>query len=269
MSNRLSFLHLEVLHRGPPREPRPTPLLFVHGSYISAWCWEEHFLPYFAARGYEAYALSLRGHGGSSGHDRLPWLSVRDYVADLKQVFDALPRPPVLIGHSMGGFVIQKFLERQVCPAVALLASVPPGGLLEMNWWITLTRPQLLWDLSLVQAGAARFANYREVRRALFSDHLPLERVMHYLDRTQTESQRALLDMSGWDLPLPRRQRTPALVLGAGDDALLPRYSVEATAAVFDTWAEWFPGMAHVMMLEPDWARVAGCIHRWLSAHGL
>jgi hypothetical protein len=23
------------------------PLLFVHGSYHSAWCWQEHFMPYF------------------------------------------------------------------------------------------------------------------------------------------------------------------------------------------------------------------------------
>ena len=38
------------------------PLLFLHGSAHAAWCWAEHFLPHFAAAGYDAYALSLRGH---------------------------------------------------------------------------------------------------------------------------------------------------------------------------------------------------------------
>lgn len=42
--------------------PRP-PLLFVHGSYHSSWCWAEHFLPYFSSLGYAVYAVSLRGTG--------------------------------------------------------------------------------------------------------------------------------------------------------------------------------------------------------------
>ena len=27
------------------------PLVFVHGSYHAAWCFAEHFMPYFAERG--------------------------------------------------------------------------------------------------------------------------------------------------------------------------------------------------------------------------
>ncbi len=50
---------LEVITYKPLSSPRPTPLLFVHG----AWCWAEHFLPYFSAKGYECHALSLWGHG--------------------------------------------------------------------------------------------------------------------------------------------------------------------------------------------------------------
>jgi len=59
---------LEHLPAGPTRKP---PLLFVHGGYCDAWCWEPYFLPWFAARGYPSYALSLRGHGGSGGGSTL------------------------------------------------------------------------------------------------------------------------------------------------------------------------------------------------------
>ena len=65
---------LELLHAPPAAAaaaaaaaaptPRP-PLLFVHGSYHGAWCWRERFLPYFAAAGWDCYAVSLRGQGGS------------------------------------------------------------------------------------------------------------------------------------------------------------------------------------------------------------
>lgn len=36
-------------------------LVFVHGSYHAAWCWAEHWLPFFSASGYDCYALSLLG----------------------------------------------------------------------------------------------------------------------------------------------------------------------------------------------------------------
>lgn len=51
------------LHNAPRSKPSPVarpPLLCVHGSYHGAWCWAERFMPYFAARGYDVYAVSLR-----------------------------------------------------------------------------------------------------------------------------------------------------------------------------------------------------------------
>ena len=44
-----------------------TPVLFVHGAWHGAWCGDEHFLDFFADKGYRAVALSLRGHGAGRG----------------------------------------------------------------------------------------------------------------------------------------------------------------------------------------------------------
>ena len=77
--NRARFGDLEVLCRMPAGEARPTPLLFVHGAYTAAWCWDENFLPWFAEQGYAAYAVSLSGHGASRGRaylDRAGLLSM-------------------------------------------------------------------------------------------------------------------------------------------------------------------------------------------------
>ena len=40
-------------------------LLFVHGAWHGAWCWDEFFLPYFKSKGYSYFALDLRSHGKS------------------------------------------------------------------------------------------------------------------------------------------------------------------------------------------------------------
>ena len=128
--NRSRFGDLEVLCQTPTGKARETPLLFIHGAYTGAWCWNEAFMPWFAEQGYICYALSLSGHGQSRGRAYLDSFSISDYVDDVTEVVSKLSAPPVLIGHSMGGMVVQKFLERQSAPGVVLMSSVPPQGLL-------------------------------------------------------------------------------------------------------------------------------------------
>ena len=99
------------------------PLLFVHGGWHGAWCWEDHFLGFFAENGFRAVAVSLRAHGKSVTSQRLRTCSIADYVDDVKTAADQLDGQPVIVGHSMGGFVVQKFLESRAVPAGVLVAS--------------------------------------------------------------------------------------------------------------------------------------------------
>ena len=47
---------LEVIDKGCVSESHPVPLLFIHGAWHAAWCWDEHFLSFFADKGYRAVA---------------------------------------------------------------------------------------------------------------------------------------------------------------------------------------------------------------------
>ncbi|MCS7071282.1 MAG: alpha/beta hydrolase, partial [Anaerolinea sp.] len=116
---------IEILHWPGPSS---TPILFIHGAFHGAWCWQAYWMPYFSARGWDCYALSLRAHGATPGDIRRA--RIRDYVADVAAVVGDLPASPILIGHSMGGFTIQKYLEdaRHPARAAVLLASVPYRG---------------------------------------------------------------------------------------------------------------------------------------------
>ena len=85
---------IEVIHRRPAASVRrPVPLLFLHGAFAGAWCWDEHFLPWFAGHGYDAYALSFRGHGESVGAEQLDNYGISEYVEDLRAVLSDLPAP--------------------------------------------------------------------------------------------------------------------------------------------------------------------------------
>ena len=257
---------LEVLHRGPAMRGRHPPLVFVHGAYTAAWCWDEHFLPYFAARGYHARALSLRGHGGSEGRDRLHFHGLRDFVDDLASVVSALDQPAVLVGHSMGGAVVQKYLERHDAAGAVLMASVPPTGLGSAILRLMTADPALFAQISLMHGAGPDAMDLQTARRAVFSDSLDDSLVAFYARRMQGESQRALMDMAFSDLPLPpRMHKPPMLVIGAEDDALFSPAAVEATARTYGVEPCMIPGMAHAMMLEPGWERAAETLADWLE----
>ena len=131
----------ELITRKPETDSRTNSILFVHGAWHGAWCWEEYFLPYFADKGYTSHALSLRGHGHSQKPARFRLARVADYVADVNQAVAQLAKPPILIGHSMGGLVVQKYLEQHTVPAAVLMASVPVHGVFRATLRIARRHP--------------------------------------------------------------------------------------------------------------------------------
>src|SRR5438034_9687829 len=102
---------LEVRSRLPAKSPGKPPLLFVHGGYCDGGCWEPHFLPWFAARGYPAHALSLRGQGPRGGRESLFVAGLQAYIADVEQLVGSLGEPPVRVGHSMVPAVVDRQMQ--------------------------------------------------------------------------------------------------------------------------------------------------------------
>lgn len=270
--NEPRFSGLEVLIHAPsaksPRAAHPTPLLFIHGAYTAAWCWEEHFLPFFAEQGYQSCALSLSGHGASRGRGHLDSLGIDDYIKDVAEVASALPEPPVLIGHSMGGFVVQKYLEKHQAPAAVLMSSAPPQGLMSAAFGLMFQKPGLMKDLNSLMGGGR--VSSETLREALFAQPVASSDLARYLRFSQPESHRAIWDMTLFNLPHPSRLKdTPLLVLGGELDQLIPASLVEMTARTYTVDAEIFPGMGHGLMLERDWRKVADRILSWLAERGI
>ena len=259
---------LEVIEKGAVSEAHPVPLVFVHGAWHAAWVWDEHFLTFFADRGYRALAVSLRGHGGSRTTKRLRDCSFADYLEDVNSVADDLPTRPVVVGHSMGGFIVQKYLESRSAPAGVLMASMPPQGYLASGLrWIR-RHPWHFAKLTITGKSLPYVSTPELARERFFCAHTPASVVSTYATRLQEESARSGLDGLR-NLPRPDRVTTTMLVLGALDDGAVTREEVAATARAYRTEAEFFPHMGHNMMLEPGWSAVAERIDDWLRARGL
>lgn len=262
-------MKLEIISKYPVENQCPTPLLFIHGALHGAWCWDVHFLDYFAQNGFAAHAINLRGHGNSEGREKLRWTRIADYVEDVENAAQQLPSPPILIGHSMGGFIIQKYLEEHTSPAAVLLSSPSPAGLLGTALRNARRHPLTFARVNLTLSLFPLVATPSLAREAFFSDDLADEQLLEYWKQMQDDSFMAFLDMVALDLPKPAKVKTPLLVLGVALDNMLKPDEIEATARAYNTQAEIIAGVAHNSMLEPRWQAVAERILVWTKERKL
>ncbi len=256
---------LELRSRQPGRATRKPPLLFVHGGYCDAWCWDHFFLPWFAARGYPSYALSLRGHGTSSGAETLFLTSLDDYVADVESVMVDLPGVPILIGHSMGAAVIERRMARHPVRAAGLLAPVPPSGLVPVAARLATSSPAFNPQLLGLDPTRLPVDVLTALRPFYFSDGVDPRVLAEAMRHLNGESARVLFDLSlrlHWTEP---QANAPTLVLGAQGDRIATPADVRASARHHRVEAVIVPGMAHMLMLEPEWEVAARRIADWIA----
>jgi pimeloyl-ACP methyl ester carboxylesterase len=260
-------MRLETITRTPNPQTHKTPLLFIHGMWHGAWCWDETFLPFFAEHGYHVTALSLRGHAGSEG--KIRGSTIADYVSDVEQVVRTFDTLPVIIGHSMGGFITQKYLETNHAPAGVTLASNPHFGLWRGFGRVLRHDPRIVleafltWNMRPVVKTPAR------ARWAFFSEDFPEDQFLKYYAKMDEESFRMFFDLLGLNLAYPKRVKTPMLILGAGKDTVIAPRDVHDMARAYGVKAKIFPNMAHDMMLEAGWKSVAERILAWLGEKGI
>ena len=244
------------------------PLLFVHGAGCGAWVWDVHFLPFFESRGFEVHAISLRGHGPGERDEPPVGRTLDDHVRDVEDAVERIGRPSILIGHSLGGVIVQKLIRKQGCPGAVLMAAGPPHGMIPSAVGMLLRDPILFQQLSLLPLIGPTRVSAGVVRRALFSDRMPVGEAVAHMARMlpRVEPLTTVLETLVPFVP-PRSwtNESPLLVLGAAEDGFISPVMVRATAKAYRTRAEIIPKTGHAMMLDVTWRRCAERISSWIK----
>lgn len=252
---------LEVIKAEPVGQPRVHPLLFIHGMWEGAWFWR-NYLDYFSSRGYACYALNLRGHYGSRPVPDIGKVSIREYLEDAREVAGALGNP-VLVGHSMGGVLVQKMAELSQPPATVLMTPAAPRGIFPLNTFA-------LFKVFIKNIHAALF------RRPLKPDEgdmaqLVLNRIppkdRQFVYNTQIpESGLQTFEITVLGFPVDASKvQSPMLVVGGAEDRLTPAGMVRKIARKYGADLLEYPSLAHMMALEPGWEKVARDVADWIE----
>ncbi|MCK1710726.1 alpha/beta fold hydrolase [Bradyrhizobium sp. 143] len=113
-------------------DPGAIPLIFLHGIGGAARAWR-HQLATFDDR-FHAIAWDMPGYGGSVP---LASVSIAALADALQQFIEQLgATKPVLVGHSIGGMIVQKWLVQfpQLARAVVLAQTSPAFGKTDGDW---------------------------------------------------------------------------------------------------------------------------------------
>ncbi|HRD47631.1 MAG TPA: alpha/beta hydrolase, partial [Caulobacter sp.] len=225
----------------------------------------ERFRRPFEAAGHVVLAPELRGHepGGSPAG-----VGMRDYASDVAALCRALPEPPILIGHSMGGLVAKLAAAQAPVSSLVLLAPSPPWGVSGSTMEEAVSAMSLyalgpfwLQAIDPDYALAKRFSldrMTREDRRAVFERMVP-------------ESGLALWQTLNWWLdPFMSTAvgtiAAPSLVVAGGRDVIHPPATARQTAQRIGSRFEVLSEMSHWIPGEPGWDGAAALCLDWLAA---
>jgi len=101
------------------------PVILIHGLAASLYDWEI-LMPELASAGYHSFALDLLGHGDSPKPEersyKMKWM-----LRHLENWIDSLPlsESPVIIGHSLGGYLTLRYALRHPNRVRALVLVSP------------------------------------------------------------------------------------------------------------------------------------------------
>lgn len=256
---------IHALQAGDPQSDLP-PVILVHGAYCDGRMWVGNFLDFFAEQGHATYAIHLKDPYRRPTVATLFSYSLETFALRLHELVTFTGTLPILIGHSMGGLVIQKYLSLFPGKATGagLLASLPPFGMKNTVWGMV-KEPDLLLAYTIVTLAPSLARKGSAVPRGLLSDRVGKEKRKNLQNLLVQESGIALTNcLSPGILPDAVRQ-VPIQVWGAELDNLALPQDVEQTASHYQVQPTILPNTGHFLVYEPEWKEIAEEMRNELS----
>ena len=251
-----------ITYRAGNRQHRHT-LLFVHGMWHGAWCWEK-WQELFAIWGWDSVSFSLPGHAGSATKRPIRWCTLGYYTDFLVREIQRLDSKPVIVGHSLGTALTQRYLkEKGDLPAAVMLAPWLARSM------VSLVGRYFQHDFAGGLASFMRLIATPAIRT-------PERAANIFLSKNANCSAEELHSKLGPEsilLPLqhsplfwkPRtKTKTPMMWITAGQDKLIPAKKSRESAKEFGADFMMCAGAGHDLMMESDHAVVAAQINDWL-----
>ncbi len=249
-------------------------IVFIHGMFQNPKSWA-NWIAHFEGLGYRCIAPAWPLHGGEPAALRanppagLGDLNLAEVIRSLEPVIAGAEKP-ILIGHSVGGLLVQHFVNQGMAELGVPISSVAPNAFLSFDWSFLKNSTLIMNPLK----GNEPFYMDVETFQAAFCNTLTLEQAKAPFEQTATHDSRNVLRTclgsdGKVDLDAPH---VPLLFVTGEEDQIIPDSLVETNAKAYSDAAgivdfKVFPKRSHFICGEPGWEEVAMYVLDWVAKH--
>lgn len=257
-------------------------IVLIHGLWMTALSWE-HWVNRYTQCGYKVIAKSWPGMDGDieelrSHPEAIEDLGIAEIVDYYDDIVRALPRPPIIMGHSFGGVFTQILLDRGLGAAGVAIDSAAVKGVLTL-------------PASTLKSGYPVLKNPANTHKAVA---LTPEEFHYAFTNTLSEAESEAA-YERYAVPGPGRvlfqgalanfnphattridfhndERAPLLFIAGSEDHVSPPALNESNAKHYQnskaiTDYHLFEGRSHFILGQPGWEAVADYALEWAIAH--
>jgi pimeloyl-ACP methyl ester carboxylesterase len=256
-------------------------IVFIHGAWLNSRSWE-YFVSYFEGKGYTCitpewpYKDFSRESMYANTPPELAKVGIKEITDHYEKIIRALSEPPLLIGHSIGGLIVQQLLDRGVGSAGVALSSVAPTGVFILYW-------------TVIRANIGVLLTWRGWRKVVkmnlpnfqyaFANTLQAGQQRKYYERyVVPETGRVFFQIAlapvdfkqAIKVNFKNNTRAPLLLVAGEKDQLIPARIVKSNykhykVSTAKTDFHEFKGRSHLIVAQDGWEDVADYVLTWLN----
>jgi len=256
------------------------PVMLIHGAWLSADGWE-NFADYFGQRGFAVSAPEWPRKQGDvqelrADGDQLAGLGLDEIVDHYESLIRDLDQPPVLIGHSFGGLIVDLLLDRGLGRAGVAISPAPPKGILVLPFSSLKAASPALGHPSKWHGVVT--LSPEEFTYGFVNTFTPEDAAAAY-ERYAVPETGQIFYEAGFanfrmnaptEVHFDNEDRAPLLIVGATADHTVPaslaekQYKKYERSSARTDYVE-FEGRPHLLMAADGWEEVAASIDSWLA----
>ena len=248
-------------------------IVFIHGLFMNAKSWNNWKI-YFEKKGYICIVPDYPHHKGEPADLRkdipegLGNLTLTEVVDYYTEIIIKLDEKPILVGHSMGGLIVQILINRDLAVAGISIDPAPPKGVFSFKWSFIKANLPTINPLKGVKACLPSVKWFKYA----FCNTMTMEEAKKiYEDLLVPESRKIPRESTKKAGKIDfKKAHVPLLIIAGEKDNIIPsslnkknvkKYKNEECIVDFKE----FEGRTHILCVQKGWEEIADDIDSWIK----